>query len=372
MNERWLASVTYADNGAYNRICPKDHGLSYLVIGDARVLLRDAIAACGELLLGRAGRGTCCRSSSTTGTASPTTCTRARTIAPRGSSGKPESYYFPEELNVDRNAFPATPMGVDPAYTDRQVLSHLRHYFKGDNRLTDLANTINLVPGHGVVHAAVHAARPRLARHLRAAGGLRRELHPREPGERRGDAAGPARPGPAREGGRGRVREGLRLHPLDDPLPQCRKRRQLPRRVLPPARGGARRRGCLAGVRHLPHGPRERAAEPRPLQREEDGRGRWPRGTVRGARGLRRDRARGHRRGEGGREAGRARRLREPVPGSGHGARGRAVRRRGRGVLVRGLRRGRGVPAVLPALRLGLESRGGVARGARVDPVPEG
>ena len=49
VNERWLASVTYADNGAYNRVCPPDHGLSYLVIGDCRVQLKQALEACGEL-----------------------------------------------------------------------------------------------------------------------------------------------------------------------------------------------------------------------------------------------------------------------------------------------------------------------------------
>jgi hypothetical protein len=38
---------------------------------------------------------------------------------------------------------------VDPSYSDEQILSYLRKYFKGDNRLTDLANTINLVPGTG-------------------------------------------------------------------------------------------------------------------------------------------------------------------------------------------------------------------------------
>ncbi len=26
VNERWLASATYADNGMYNEICPSDHG----------------------------------------------------------------------------------------------------------------------------------------------------------------------------------------------------------------------------------------------------------------------------------------------------------------------------------------------------------
>lgn len=56
VNERWLASTTYADNGVYNRVCPPDHGLSWLVIGDAKVQLKEALAACGELLLGSSRR----------------------------------------------------------------------------------------------------------------------------------------------------------------------------------------------------------------------------------------------------------------------------------------------------------------------------
>ncbi|NPV54147.1 MAG: hypothetical protein HPY71_11580 [Firmicutes bacterium] len=50
---------------------------------------------------------------------------------------------------MNRNAYPATSMGVDRTYTDSQILGYLKAYFRGDNRLTDLANTINLVPGTG-------------------------------------------------------------------------------------------------------------------------------------------------------------------------------------------------------------------------------
>lgn len=149
VNERWLASVTYADNGAYNRICPTDHGLSYLVIGGSRVLLRDALAVCGDLLLGTGRTWDVLPKFFDNWHRIPHHLHPCQEHCAPGLVGKPESYYFPEELNVDRNAFPATPMGVDPAYTDRQVLSHLRQYFKGDNRLTDLANTINLAPGTG-------------------------------------------------------------------------------------------------------------------------------------------------------------------------------------------------------------------------------
>ena len=53
VNERWLASVTYSDNGIYNKICPEDHGLSYAVIGDKKVLLKDALEISENLLLGK-------------------------------------------------------------------------------------------------------------------------------------------------------------------------------------------------------------------------------------------------------------------------------------------------------------------------------
>jgi hypothetical protein len=149
VNERWLASVTFADNGVLNRICPPDHGLSYLVIGSNRVLLRDAIAVRGELLLGKGRTWDVLPKFFDNWHRIPHHMHPCQQHCSPGLTGKPESYYFPEELNVDRNAFPSTPMGVDPSYTDRQVMSHLRHYFKGDNRLTDLANAINLVPGTG-------------------------------------------------------------------------------------------------------------------------------------------------------------------------------------------------------------------------------
>ena len=149
VNERWLASVTHADNGVWNKVCPEDHGLSYMVIGDARVQLRDAISACGELLLGKGKTWEVLPKFFDNWHRIPHHLHPCQDHCSPGLVGKPESYYFPEELNVNRNAFPATPMGVDAAYTDRQVMSYLLHYFKGDNRLTDLANTINLIPGTG-------------------------------------------------------------------------------------------------------------------------------------------------------------------------------------------------------------------------------
>lgn len=47
--ERWLASETEADNAVKS----PNEGLSYLDIDGEELLLRDVIAACGELIMGR-------------------------------------------------------------------------------------------------------------------------------------------------------------------------------------------------------------------------------------------------------------------------------------------------------------------------------
>ena len=148
VNERWFSSVTYADNGVYNRICPEDHGLSYLVIGGKKVQLRDAVACAGDLLLDGRPWDVLPKFFDNWHRIPHHMHPCQEHVRP-GLVGKPESYYFPLELNMDKNASPATPMGVDAHYTDAQIKNYLGHYFKGDNRLTDLANTINLIPGTG-------------------------------------------------------------------------------------------------------------------------------------------------------------------------------------------------------------------------------
>jgi len=150
VNERWLASVTYADNGQYNKDCPPDHGYSYMIIDDKKVMLRRALELCGELLLGAGDRrwNVLSKFFDNWGRI-PHHLHPCEDHVRHGLSGKPESYYFPLELNMNPNAFPATPFGVDRSYSDAQILSYLRQYFQGDNRLTDMANTINLVAGTG-------------------------------------------------------------------------------------------------------------------------------------------------------------------------------------------------------------------------------
>ncbi len=149
VNERWLSSITYADNGVYNKVCPEDHGLSYLIIGEARIQLKEALEVCAELLLGNDRVWNVLPKFFDNWHRIPNHLHPCDDHCAEGLTGKPESYYFPEELNMSRNAYPASPFGVDPTFSDEQILCYLGHYFRGDNRLTDLGNTINLIPGTG-------------------------------------------------------------------------------------------------------------------------------------------------------------------------------------------------------------------------------
>lgn len=150
INERWLASVTYADNGVYNDICSKDHGYSYILTDEGLIKLADAIEYCRELMLGSANREwNVLPKFFDNWHRIPFHMHPCQEHVREGLRGKPESYHFPIELNINRNASPATPVGVNPAYTDEEILEHLLAYEKGDNHLTDLGNTINIIPGTG-------------------------------------------------------------------------------------------------------------------------------------------------------------------------------------------------------------------------------
>lgn len=150
VNERWLASVTYADNGIYNAACPPDHGLSYIIVGDAKIMLRRAIEVCGELLLGSKERKwDVLPKFFDNWDRIPNHLHPCQEHVREGLTGKPESYHFPLELNMNPNNNPATPVGADPSYSDNQILNYLRAFFGGDNRMTDVGNTINLMAGTG-------------------------------------------------------------------------------------------------------------------------------------------------------------------------------------------------------------------------------
>ena len=94
-----------------------------------------------------------------------------------GQEGKPESYYFPPQLNNVDNNFAYTFMGLEPGTTKDagpQVPGKL-----GQGRQRHPRPLAGLSPEarHRLADSARRAARPRLALHLRAAVGLRRVRH---------------------------------------------------------------------------------------------------------------------------------------------------------------------------------------------------
>jgi hypothetical protein len=66
-----------------------------------------------------------------------------------GMEGKPESYYFPTQLNNYGAEFPHTYFGLEPGTTPAQVRRCLENWNQGDNRITDLSKAYRLEPGTG-------------------------------------------------------------------------------------------------------------------------------------------------------------------------------------------------------------------------------
>jgi hypothetical protein len=63
--------------------------------------------------------------------------------------GKPESYYFPPQLNAIGNNFPYTFFGLEPGTTKQDVVRCLERWNEGDNGILDLSKAYRLKPGTG-------------------------------------------------------------------------------------------------------------------------------------------------------------------------------------------------------------------------------
>ena len=66
-----------------------------------------------------------------------------------GQEGKPESYYFPPQLNNVDNNFAYTFMGLEPGTTREQLRRCLENWHKGDNGILDLSAAYRLKRGTG-------------------------------------------------------------------------------------------------------------------------------------------------------------------------------------------------------------------------------
>lgn len=151
IDERWFASTTEAAND--NRRI--DEGLSYAVFEGKRFSLRDAVAEGGARLVGQAIWDKYERwpvYSKFFDNAGPIPHHMHQTAASAklvGQEGKPESYYFPPQLNAADNHFDYTFMGLEPGTTKDDVRRCLANWSQGDNGIQDLSKAYRLKRGTG-------------------------------------------------------------------------------------------------------------------------------------------------------------------------------------------------------------------------------
>jgi hypothetical protein len=151
IDERWFASTTPAANE--NRT--PDEGLSYVVVGDQRFTLQQAVADCGALVVGeriwkKYQRWPVYSKFFDNMGPIPHHMHQSHKHAKLvGLEGKPESYYFPAQHNYTGNQFPYTFFGLAPGTTKAQVRWCLENWNKGDNGILDLAQAYRLKPGSG-------------------------------------------------------------------------------------------------------------------------------------------------------------------------------------------------------------------------------
>lgn len=151
IDERWLASTTEAANE--NR--EPDEGLSHVLSGKNRFTLREAIGVEGRRLIGKKMWDEYKRW--------PVYSKFFDNLGPiphhmhqddeqaklLGRQGKPESYYFPPQLNASGNSFPHTYFGLEPGTTKEDIRRCLETWNKGDNGILDYSKAYRCKPGTG-------------------------------------------------------------------------------------------------------------------------------------------------------------------------------------------------------------------------------
>ena len=151
IDERWFGSTTEAANDNRNA----DEGLSYVVHDGQRFLLRDVVAELKSEIIGdhiwNAFKKWPVYSKffDNMGPIPHHMHQNAEQAAKVGQEGKPESYYFPPQMNAIGNNFPYTFMGLEPGTTKQDVVDCLDRWNKGENGLLDLSKAYRLKPGTG-------------------------------------------------------------------------------------------------------------------------------------------------------------------------------------------------------------------------------
>ena len=152
IDERWFSSTTVAANEG----APPDEGLSYVIHDGKRVFtLREAIAAEKENLIGPDIWGEYQRWPvyskffDNLGPIPHHMHQNNEQAALVKQQGKPESYYFPPQLNPTGNNFPYTFFGLEPGTTQQDIRRCLERWNQGDNGILNYSKAYRLQPGTG-------------------------------------------------------------------------------------------------------------------------------------------------------------------------------------------------------------------------------
>lgn len=151
IDERWFASTTPAANEG----AAPDEGLSYIVHDGDRFTLKDAIGLHGPEMIGAKIWDTYkkwpvySKFFDNLGPIPYHMHQNAEQAAQLGREGKPESYYFPPQLNWTDNNFPHTFMGLEPGTTKEDIRRCLERWNEGDNGILDYSKAYRLKPGTG-------------------------------------------------------------------------------------------------------------------------------------------------------------------------------------------------------------------------------
>lgn len=151
IDERWFSSTTEAANEG--RVWHE--GLSFCEFEGEEFLLRDAVEEAGARLIGdtlfkKYNRWPVySKFFDNMGPIPHHMHQRFEDAKLVGQEGKPESYYFPPQLNNVDNNFAYTFMGLEPGTTKEQVRKCLEDWSKGDNGMLDLSRAYRLKRGTG-------------------------------------------------------------------------------------------------------------------------------------------------------------------------------------------------------------------------------
>jgi hypothetical protein len=152
IDERWFSSTTPCANE--NRV--PDEGLSYVVVENKKAFtLADAVQLEGPRIIGQSMWDKYKRWPvyskyfDNLGPIPHHMHQNDEQAALVGQQGKPESYYFPPQLNNVGNLFPYTFMGLEPGTTKEDIVHCLDRWNEGDNGILNYSKAYRLQPGTG-------------------------------------------------------------------------------------------------------------------------------------------------------------------------------------------------------------------------------